>query len=142
MNWSTFHRESERFASKAEVALRKEDAEMAKSLYQKAAEAEQQSLEYLNPSTKARTLGICVVSAAALWYKSSQASVAERFISHWLGKEELPEFAKKDLKVLLKTIKESDKNRDHRQTAIHHSHPKRPSLKPISTRANRLKILA
>ncbi len=142
MKWSTFHKRSERYACKAEVALHKGDVETAKTLYQKAAENEQRSLEYLDPSTQARTLGICVVSAAALWYKANQTSVAHEFISHWLKKESLPEFAIKDLKTLHREIKTSPHNREHQHVPIRRTHSQRPSPKPFSSRATRPKVLA
>lgn len=142
MNWSTFHKKSERFASEAEVAMHKGDVEAAKSLYEKAAEAEESSLKYLDPSTKPRTLGICVVSSAALWYKANQVSKAERFISDWLKEGNLPEFAKKDLKSLLREIKKTSQDKGHQQETIHRSIPRRSMPKPFPGRLNRPKMLA
>src|SRR3989304_439792 len=103
MNWSTFHKESERLASEAEVTLHKGDNERAQELYLQAAEAERKSLGFLDRS-RPRTLGICTVSAAALLYKADQVSVAERFTHEWLARDGLPEFARGELRSLLRDI--------------------------------------
>ena len=69
MSWKEHHRQSARLASEAEHALRSDEADAARQLYAQAAVAEMRAVADLDVH-KQRTLGISVVSAAALHYKA------------------------------------------------------------------------
>ena len=101
MSWLKHHRESERFASEAQLARREDRRQDAEDLYLRAADAEVQAITELSPS-KARTLGISVVSAASLYYKAAQYSQAKEVAERWLG-EAIPSFAKDQLRSLLRS---------------------------------------
>lgn len=103
MTWAHWHAESERFASQAEVEARRKDALAAKSLYLKAAEAENQALLELAPN-KPRTLGITAVSAASLWFKARAFKKASQLCYLMLGRGDLPDFAADQLKALVQAI--------------------------------------
>ena len=103
MSWLENHRESERLASQAQLAWREDRRQDAEDLYLRAADAEVQAIAELNPS-KARTLGISVVSAASLYYKAAQHSLAKEVAERWLG-EAIPVFAKDQLRSLLRSLK-------------------------------------
>jgi hypothetical protein len=103
MSWTFHHAKSERFASEAEIASKKGDVGRAIELYEKAATAEVEALNQLDPS-KTRTLGITVVSAVALWYKAKNYINAQRLAHQWLGTNNLPGFAVDQLQLLLQTI--------------------------------------
>ena len=102
MSWLEHHRESERLASEAQVARREDRRQDAEDLYLRAADAERRAIAELDPS-KARTLGISVVSAASLYYKAAQHSRAEEVAGRWLG-EPIPSFAKDQLRSLLQSV--------------------------------------
>lgn len=103
MTWAHWHAESERLASEAEVASRQKNASLAKSLYLKAAEAENQALLELAPN-KPRTLGITAVSAASLWFKARAFKKASQLCYLMLGNGDLPDFAADQLKALVQAI--------------------------------------
>lgn len=103
MTWAEHHTRSEQLAHEAELALRNADTEAAERLYIGAAEAETRALEDLSP-TKARTFGITVVSAVALWYKGRGYQEAERLAHRMFAAGELPEFATRQLRSLLQMI--------------------------------------
>ena len=69
MTWLEHHKESERFASDAEIASHQGDPALAQQLYAKAAQAEERALRDV-VLDKSRTYGITAVSAVALYYKS------------------------------------------------------------------------
>ena len=102
MSWLEHHRESERLASQAQLARREDRREDAEHLYLRAADAEFRAIAELNPS-KARTLGISVVSAASLYYKATQYARAEEVAARWLS-EAIPPFAKDQLRSLLQSV--------------------------------------
>ncbi len=101
MTWLEHHQRSERLASEAETAWRK-----AKRAYREAASAEMAALENID-RTKARTLGITVVSAAALYFKAREFSEAEKLARWWIDQGVLPRFADGKLKSLLWAIRTS-----------------------------------
>ncbi|WP_229511128.1 MULTISPECIES: hypothetical protein [unclassified Massilia] len=103
MTWVHWHAESERLASEAEVHTRRKDATTARSLYLKAAEAENQALLDLAPN-KPRTLGITAVSAASLWFKARSFKKASQLCYLMLGRGDLPDFAVDQLKALVQAI--------------------------------------
>ena len=103
MSWVEHHSVSERFASDAEVARLTGQHDKAQHLYKKAAAAEELALEYLAPE-KQRTLGITAVSATALHYKAAQFGRAEQVAGRWLSHEQVPGFAKLQLRELLQNI--------------------------------------
>jgi hypothetical protein len=103
MTWVAHHEESERLAAEAELARRRGDEQRAVELYHQAAEAEVRALFDLDPN-KARTLGITVVSAVALWYRAKQYYLARKLAHHWLATDQLPPFAQDELQTLLQMI--------------------------------------
>lgn len=103
MSWLENHRTSERLASEAEVAARRGDLTRARELYARAANAEHQAAEDLDPS-KARTLGASAVSAVSLFFKAARLLEGEARAYHWLGSGHLPDFAKEQLRSLLQSI--------------------------------------
>lgn len=103
MTWLEHHRQSEAFASGADVARLKGDTERARRLYGKAAEAEVRALDVLDPS-KQRTLGITAVSAVALYYKAMEFRLAENTAYRLLNLDGLPNFARTQLRDLLQAV--------------------------------------
>lgn len=101
MTWLEHHQRSERLAGEAELAWRQ-----ARRAYRQAAGAEVAALEDID-RTKARTLGITVVSAAALYFKAGELSEAEKLAHRWIDQGILPGFADEKLKSLLWTIRTS-----------------------------------
>ena len=101
MDWNTNHQKSERYASDAEMVLRKGGSpEQARRLYAKAADAETMALMLVDPD-KVRTYGITAVSAASLHFKAEQYGCARLVMKearryHW----GLPQFTKKQLDEL------------------------------------------
>ena len=104
MSWIEHHERSERLASQAEIAAREGRRDEAQALYARAADAEESAVADLDPS-KARTLGVSVVSAASLHYKANQPARAESVAVRWLGFDALPAFAKDQLRLLLQSIR-------------------------------------
>jgi len=104
MTWAQHHQESERASAEAHLARRSGDLSSAKSLFDRAAEAELKAIALLDPASKPRTYGITAVSAAALLYKSERVAEAEIFAHSILSRADLPEFATDQLKELLQTI--------------------------------------
>ena len=96
MSWREHHSKSERFSSKAELALKSGDKVKARELYSLAAEEEMKALETLDKS-KTRTLGITAVSTASLWFKAQEHRQVERVICAWLATDILPDFAISEL---------------------------------------------
>lgn len=103
MSWSTHHTQSEALASQAEVALRQGQHAEALVSYRLAAVAEEQACEALDTS-HTRTLGITVVSAAALWYKACELAHAVRVAERWLATGLLPDFAMEQLHEIVRTV--------------------------------------
>lgn len=103
MSWSQWHSKSERLASEAEMAMRRNETSIADGLYRQAAEAENQALVELDPS-KMRTLGITAVSAASLWFKGKEFQKAEQLCYLMLSRADLPEFATEQLRNLVQAI--------------------------------------
>ena len=111
MSWLEHHRESGRLASQAQVALGECKQQEAMNLYIRAADAEVAALADLDAS-KARTLGISVVSATSLYFKASAYKQAEQVAFQWLGCASLPTFAVDQLRNLLQSIW-SEQVREH-----------------------------
>lgn len=103
MSWLQWHTKSEHLASKAELAMRRNETSVADGLYRQAADAESQALVALDPS-KTRTLGITAVSAASLWFKGKAYQKAEQLCYLMLSREDLPEFAMEQLRNLVQAI--------------------------------------
>ena len=103
MSWADHHKRSEQLASEAQVALLQGKRTVAIELYERAADAEVKALDELDQS-KVRTRGISAVSAASLYRKASNLERAEEVAAQWLGVHELPDFAKKQLRGLLRSI--------------------------------------
>ncbi len=103
MSWLEQHSLSERYAVEAEAALRKGDADAATSLYGLAATAELAALSEIDV-LKIRTLGVTVVSAAALFFKAKDYRKAEVIAHQWLSSDHLPGFASGQLEEILQAI--------------------------------------
>lgn len=103
MSWLAYHSDSEKFASLADAALKEGNPIDAEKKYKQAAELEEQALSFLDLS-KRRTLGITVVSTAALYFKGKEFENAERVAHSWLARGELPEFTMTQLQTILQTI--------------------------------------
>ncbi len=103
MSWNSHHTSSEEYAVSAELAFRRKDTEMAIKLYRRAAEEETLALSEADQS-KARTLGITAVSAAALWFKAGDLRQAERLTCRWLATDLLPSFFVTQLQTVLQSV--------------------------------------
>jgi len=103
MKWLDLHKESEKYASLAEHALREGKVTEAQGFYKEAAQHELHSLDFIELA-KQRTLGITVISTIALYYKAKEISEAEEIAHTWLGKKVLPAFANEEIKKMLQTI--------------------------------------
>ena len=103
MTWLEYHRQSETLASRADVARLSGNGDQARLLYGRAADVEVRALEALDP-TKRRTLGITAVSAVALYYKAAQLRTAENTACRLLALDNLPRFARMQLRDLLQAI--------------------------------------
>lgn len=104
MPWLNHHKVSERLASEAQVTLHQGRREEALELYGGAADAEVKALADLDRS-RARTAGISAVSAASLYYKTGDLARSEEVATQWLGEQTLPDFAKKQLRGILRLIR-------------------------------------
>ena len=103
MAWIEHHRTSEGHASEAEACARLGKREDARALYALAANAEEQALKALDLS-KARTYGITAVSAASLYFKAGQLDCAERIALASLGFDQLPAFARHQLRHIMQVV--------------------------------------
>jgi hypothetical protein len=103
MSWLKHHTLSEEYASKAENFYRQQESIDAVRFYCLAAEEEVKALENLDTS-KTRTIGITVVSAASLYYKAQEFLQAKRISHKWLATDLLPPFAIDELEELLQVI--------------------------------------
>ena len=92
MSWLRHHREAERLAQEAELAVHNGSHDRARRM-RRAAAAEERALAAVTPGTP-RTLGITAVSAAALHLKAGEPERAARLAQALLDRgEPLPEFA-------------------------------------------------
>jgi hypothetical protein len=103
MSWIKYHSKSEKYASQAALAARKNNIEQAADLYRKAAQLETDALNSLEPN-KIRTIGITAVSAASLWFKANELNRAQEIAFKNLALGNLPPFAYDQLKNILQTI--------------------------------------
>jgi hypothetical protein len=103
MSWSESHKVSEELASAAHIALRGGDSAAAQALFIKAAGAEEEALQQVDPIGKPRTFGITAVSAVALWYKGGELIRAEA-VAHRVLTHNIEAFAVTQLRSLLQTI--------------------------------------
>ena len=103
MTWIEHHRTSETRASEAEGYWRLGHREDARALYASAAVSEEQALGDLDLS-KARTYGITAVSAASLYFKAGQLDSAERIAMASMAFDQLPAFARHQLRHILQVI--------------------------------------
>jgi hypothetical protein len=103
MSWLKFHTQSEEYASQAEDLCHRQDSMGAIEFYRLAAAAEMQALDNIDTS-KTRTLGITVVSAASLYFKAQDFSQTRKLATQWLRSNLLPSFAITELRGLLLVI--------------------------------------
>lgn len=103
MTWNTFHSESERLATEAQLAARDRNRDLALDLYRRSAEAERKALSLVG-SDKVRTKAITAVSAVALCFKAREFAAAEQLAHEMLADTSLPEFARADLRNLVQAI--------------------------------------
>lgn len=113
MTWDTHHRESERLASEAETRLARGDRTVARSLYRRAAEAEERALDALDPA-KVRTRGITGVSAVSLWLKAGEPAQVARLGEQLLADRALPRFAAVQVRELVDGVGEDARDGSHR----------------------------
>ncbi|MGH6830178.1 MAG: hypothetical protein ACREEE_05610 [Dongiaceae bacterium] len=95
--------EAGRLAAEAELARRAGKTEIYKGLYARAAEAELAEL-WLISSSMPRTGSILAVSAASLWFKAGNFERAAETAREWLTHDDLPDFARAQLRELLDAI--------------------------------------
>lgn len=103
MSWLEHHVQSERYASQAQVAAWQDNEALAQQFYRQAAEQEELALAELPPD-KVRTLGITVVSAAALWFKSGAYTQVQKLAATWLDQTKLPEFSYHQLREIVEQV--------------------------------------
>ena len=103
MAWAEHHKLSEGLASAAQLASLQGRQAEALELYVRAADAEVKALDDLDRS-KVRTAGISAVSAASLYYKAADLGRSEAVAAQWLGVNVLPDFARNQLRGLLRSI--------------------------------------
>lgn len=103
MAWIEHHRLSEQFASEAEACLREGRAGEARKHYAQSAEAEERALGELDLS-KTKTYGITAVSAASLYFKARRLADAERVAIAGMGFDQLPRFARHQLRQLAQVV--------------------------------------
>lgn len=103
MSWSSEHAHSERFAAQADSFAVDGHLEDAYRLYKKAAQAEQRALSSI-PSSKAKTIGITLVSAVALYYKAREWDLALSLAYEYLARQDLPSFAQQQVEDLVATV--------------------------------------
>ena len=108
-SWIVLHRESERLASEAEIAMRNRRFPEAIDLYAKAARQEEQAALALEPNKK-RTIGITAVSAAALHYKAGAFDDAAAVANRWLRHPGLKQAHVDQLCTLLKAMDRFEEN--------------------------------
>ncbi len=103
MTWLNRHRDSEQYAAAAEVAKRDGNLADAQRLYREAAQAESAALRLIQPE-KARTLGVTAISAASLYFKANELDQAEDVALWSLVQQNIPSFAKDELRTIVQTI--------------------------------------
>jgi hypothetical protein len=103
MSWLEHHRQSEQFASDAEVLHRQGELAAARKSYALAAEAEVQALAFI-AAHEHRTFGITAVSAVALLFKARNFLKAKQVAYQCLSTQTLPNFAIVQLEEILKEI--------------------------------------
>lgn len=104
MSWTTFHEESEKLASAAQVARWNGDAEAARANSLAAARAELLALGELGAEDP-ETYGVMAVSAAALFYKGKAFGDAKDVAQRALRAPFLPDFAKAQLKEIIWAVR-------------------------------------
>ena len=102
-SWKEVHAQSVKLAHAAALARLTGAHDQSRRNYHAAAEAEELGLSLLD-AAKNRTIGICAVSAAALFCKSGDLARAENIVLSW-SKKDLPQFAKDQLSATLRHIR-------------------------------------
>jgi hypothetical protein len=103
MSWLEHHRQSEQFASAAELMQRQGELAAARQHYALAAAAEVKALAFIGPHEN-RTLGITTVSTVALFFKARDFVNAKQVAYESLSSQTLPNFAIVQLEEILKEI--------------------------------------
>ena len=116
-SWKEVHARSVKLAHVAAQAQHEGDQDQARRKFQAAAEAEEYGLTLLDVS-KSRTIGICAVSAAALYCKSGDLARAEDVALRW-SEIDLPEFAQEQLNATLRHIRSWELWHTDENTALH-----------------------
>lgn len=125
MSWIEHHKQSEQYASLAEVALKQQDIARALGLYRQAAEYETRAWNALELN-KTRTWGIIVVSVAALWFKARDFRQAQLIAYQGLAQATMPAFAVHQLQSLLQAIWDEEA---HQPLAIEGEMPTRSTVR-------------
>ncbi len=98
------HQQAEHLAGQAAQAMIHGDLHEARQLYSDAALFEATALQGINRAEKPRTFGIISVSTVALFFKAGHYREAEQSALQSLSSQELPSFAKDQLRSLLENI--------------------------------------
>lgn len=110
MSWLEFHEQSEKLAMDAAASFQRGERDIALRLYGDAAKYEENALAELD-SSKLRTRGVTAVSAVALWFKAAEYDLAEGLADAMLADQDMPDFAREQLKDLVQVIKTKGRDR-------------------------------
>lgn len=112
------HLRSQNQASHAELLMRSGNTADAYNLYAVAAAEEEKALHAIDPTRRPRTWGILAVSVVSLFYKGTHYAEAERRALQFLNRNEIPDFARVQLKELLAVVWEGQ---DFRSAGIQYA---------------------
>lgn len=141
MSWNEEHAASEALAAQASRAQLLGQVDEATRLFEEAAKAEERALDALDPAKK-RTLGICAVSAASLWFKGSAPREAQRVARLWLASGQLPQFAISELEEFLHESGPEEQSEAVATSRTSGPSALRPSNAPVRERQARVSAFA
>lgn len=113
MTWDFHHSESERLAGEAETHLANGEQAVARSLYRRAAQAEERALDALD-AAKVRTRAITGVSVVSLWHKAGEPAQVARLGERLLADGALPRFAAAQIRELVDSVGQRTEDGSHR----------------------------
>jgi hypothetical protein len=119
------HSRAEELAAAAEMQMKYGNKEAARQLYGQAGAAEAEAVVQVAAS-ESRTRGILSVSAVSLYFKAELFDVAERLAFTYLSGEDLPGFAREQLRDTLQALWEERELRS-KAVALHRIQSKSPS---------------
>ena len=103
MTWLEHHRKSEELFGNAEIEDRFGEPGLARNLYREAAQSEERALADL-AADKPQTFGITAVSAVSCYLMAHDYEHAEQLAYEFLAGDRLPDFARHDMKDVLRAI--------------------------------------